>query len=113
MFSSFEKPFPYLPFPLLIIFLFLVLAGRTSWKAMDYISEAINQYAVMPADYSSSFQSYSVEWEGMEIFIPIEGDRGSYDAFPSTPYIQTLPKIELRKDNLSDGFKQKNRIQID
>ena len=88
-------------------FFILILAVKPSWRAMKNISKSINEYAIMPADYSDYFQLYSTEWEGIEVFIPVEGDRGSYDAFPSTPYIQRLEKIELRKEKLSDGFKLK------
>ena len=46
--------------------------------------------------------------EGVDIYIPENSDRIGNCAFPSTPYINNLELIELRGDDLSDGFRIKN-----
>lgn len=45
------------------------------------------------------------------IYVPSEGDQAGYYAFPSTPYIGRLDKIELRGDSLADGFRMKEEFR--
>ena len=54
------------------------------------------------------FEFTKAELEGVDIYIPENGDRIGNCAFPSTPYINNLELIELRGDDLSDGFRIKN-----
>lgn len=54
------------------------------------------------------FEFTKAELEGVDIYIPENGDRIGNRAFPSTPYINNLELIELRGNDLSDGFRIKN-----
>ena len=53
------------------------------------------------------FEFTKAELEGVDIYIPENGDRIGNRAFPSTPYINNLELIELRGNDLSDGFRIK------
>ena len=54
------------------------------------------------------FEFTKAELEGVDIYIPENSDRIGNCAFPSTPYINNLELIELRGNDLSDGFRIKN-----
>ena len=54
------------------------------------------------------FEFTKAELDRVEIYIPENGDRIGNRAFPSTPYINNLELIELRGNDLSDGFRIKN-----
>ena len=53
------------------------------------------------------FEFKKAELEGVDIYIPENGDRIGDCAFPSTPYINNLELIELRGNDLTDGFRIK------
>ena len=53
------------------------------------------------------FEFTKAELEGVDIYIPENGDRIGNCAFPSTPYINNLELIELRGNDLTDGFRIK------
>ena len=53
------------------------------------------------------FEFTKAELEGVDIYIPENGDRIGDCAFPSTPYINNLELIELRGNDLTDGFRIK------
>ena len=44
-------------------------------------------------------------------YIPIEGDQIGYYSFPSSPYEQRLSIIEMRSNNLKDGFRMKKEYK--
>ena len=45
------------------------------------------------------------------IYVPDQGDQAGYYAFPSTPYAARLDKIELRGENLKEGFRMKEEYR--
>lgn len=45
--------------------------------------------------------------DGINIWFPVEGDRGSYDVFPCVPYRGMIDKVEVRGNSLKDGFRIK------
>lgn len=45
------------------------------------------------------------------LYYPVSGDQMGYHHFPSTPYIERLPLIELRGSDLKDGFKMKDEYK--
>lgn len=60
-------------------------------------------YYLRQEDYGSyEYETYEID--GIAISYPVNDDRIGYDSFPASPYIQD---IELRGDNLRDGFRQK------
>ena len=50
-------------------------------------------------------------WEGEIIYSPKEYDQAGYYYFPSTPYAKRLKLIELRGENLTDGFRMKEQYR--
>lgn len=60
---------------------------------------AICNYNDMPSE--------AVEWEGYDIYVASENDQTGYSMFPSTPSKHALDIIELRGDELKDGFRLK------
>lgn len=59
-----------------------------------------------PADYNWK-ERRTVVWENMEIYVPDGSDSIGYHFFPSTPNEARLEAIELRTENLADGFRLK------
>ena len=57
------------------------------------------------------FEFKKAELDRVEIYIPENGDRIGNRAFPSTPYINNLELIELRGNDLSDGFRIKKNYK--
>lgn len=57
------------------------------------------------------YPTYEAELDGIKIWIPEQGDQAGYSVFPSTPYAQVLNIIELRGNDLQDGFKVKEEYQ--
>ena len=57
------------------------------------------------------FEFTKAELDRVEIYIPENGDRIGDCAFPSTPYINNLELIELRGNDLSDGFRIKKNYK--
>ena len=50
------------------------------------------------------YELETFEVEGITFYKPVEGDRTGYEYFPTSP---TKPSIELRGDDLKDGFRRK------
>lgn len=64
-----------------------------------------NQVGFEPFEYTKE------EFEGLDMYIPENGDRIGNRAFPSTPYIANLSRIELLGDEISDGFRVKDEYK--
>lgn len=45
--------------------------------------------------------------DGIRVWYPVEGDQGSYDVFPCVPFVNMVTKLELRGDDLRNGFRIK------
>lgn len=75
--------------------------------SVSNVNMLLNGCSIYPVDYSNSYQVRNVEWNNLEIFIPDRGDQVSYHYFPSTPYLARLELIELRGENIEDGFRIK------
>lgn len=74
---------------------------------ISYLSEAS---MVEQEDYGY-YSTYEADLNGVTIWLPNEGDQVGYSVFPSTPYEQLLNIIELRGDELKDGFRVKEEYQ--
>lgn len=64
--------------------------------------------------FPNDYKEYSVSkvlWNGLEVYLPDGSDQVSYHNFPSTPYSRRLDLIELRGENLEDGFKIKDEFE--
>lgn len=48
-----------------------------------------------------------IQWEGITIYVPAQGDQAGYYYFPSTPYPDRLKSLELKGRTLRDGFRLK------
>ena len=46
-----------------------------------------------------------VEWQGIQIAVPVGSDQCGYHAFPGTPYQQVLELIGLRGEDVGSGFR--------
>lgn len=70
----------------------------------------INNIGEMPFFYQEDYEwkaDIELKWEGISIWLPAEGDQISYAQFPSTPYSKILDAIELRGNDLKEGFRVK------
>ena len=52
-----------------------------------------------------------IEWEGISIYLPLEDTRAGYYFIPSVPYATKLKVLELRGDNLEEGFRIKEEYR--
>ena len=78
-----------------------------------YISQ-INELGHAEMVKQEDYAGYSVNeipWEKINIYLPEEGDRVGYEVFPSTPYGELLNIIELRGEDLQEGFRVKEQYQ--
>ncbi len=92
-----------------IVLVILILGICSNWGMLRYMFEQVEADSIeriRPADYNKSETvEYSVD--GVVVEVPAEGDQVGYYAFPSTPYSPMLEWIELRGDDLADGFRIK------
>lgn len=65
--------------------------------------------AIRDAFSSSRFRESRLLGE-TKLWIPQEGDQIGYNVFPSTPYGNILSIIELRGENVCEGFRVKERV---
>lgn len=82
----------YLVLPM---FQFVSTNEFTEIKAPDYV-EAVAEEHILDSEI---------------IYVPVYTDQASYNAFPSTPYINILSRIELRGERLEQGFKMKDEYR--
>ncbi len=83
------------------ICLFFLIRFDCKWVDMSLIK---------PQDYY--YMPYKeVAWEGLTIYVPTEGDRIGYHCFPSTPSEYRLDSIELRGNDLSEGFRVRDEYR--
>lgn len=85
--------------PLLSVFLSAILVHETGVlvRETDYPKHSVT----------------GVDYYGETFYQPDDGDQAGYAYFPSTPYEKRLEQIELRGDNLSDGFRVKELYRAD
>jgi hypothetical protein len=67
---------------------------------------------VREADYPH-YSVTGTDFSGVTVYLPDGGDQVGYDYFPSTPYGGQLEKIELRGEDLSDGFRVKEEFRLE
>ena len=86
-----------------IVYVLLALAAL--YKSAMFIKENVTGFRadtlVVQQDYDN-FPVTSYEIGTQTIYIPVEGDRTGYDAFPSSPWEMN---ISLRGSGLEAGFK--------
>lgn len=69
-------------------------------------SNSTDTYWKRPADYNWK-EAQGVLWENMEIYVPVGSDSIGYHFSPSTPNAERLESIELRAEDVKDGFRLK------
>lgn len=87
--------------------LVIILEMIVYMKQITYLNEGV---IVEQEDYGD-YPAYEAELDGITIWIPEQGDQAGYSVFPSTPYGQVLNIIELRGNDLQDGFRVKEEYQ--
>jgi len=110
--------------PILVTGVILEKLNRTKWdKRINYIAlcvvliycglSMIRHIGVQgrtplfhPNDYVVR-ECRQIEWEGIMLFLPIHDDRVCYHHFPGMQPEFRLATIELRSDNIKDGFRVK------
>ena len=65
---------------------------------------------IVPADYAEK-TGYVKEVDGELVWIPADGEQAGYNLFPSTPYDKRLQLIELRGEDIKDGFRMKQEYR--
>lgn len=81
--------------PLLLLYVYVAkLATPSDIERLDWLRQT--EYRDWPAS------QYSVD--GAMIWVPDEGDRIGYSAFPSAPLKEKLDGLHLRGDSLKEGF---------
>ena len=68
---------------------------------------SLEEYLLLPADYGTYFEMQCIEWNGIKIYAPKNGDQGNYEEFPAIPYSARLELIEFCGDDMGDGFRMK------
>lgn len=85
----------------------ICLGVSNLYRVADCLTET---YWKRPADYNwKEVVSYS--WEGMDVFVPKEGDSVGYWYFPGMPGAARLESIELRTGELEGGFRLKEEYK--
>jgi len=82
------------------IFFLAFMAGGiwTAWQEFD------RDNLVGQEDYEWR-ETAVVEWQGIQIAVPVGSDQCGYHAFPGTPYQQVLELIGLRGEDVGSGFR--------
>lgn len=93
-----------------IIWSKILILGMIFCGYMSYLWNLKEISIYYPTDYPH-FLCYEAELEGERIYLPTEGDRTGYHAFPATPYSARLNVIEKRGENIEDGFRVKDEYK--
>lgn len=75
-------------------------------RMLQVADDFTETYWKRPADYNWK-ENRSIAWENINIYVPEGSDSIGYFFFPSTPNEARLETIELRTENLADGFRLK------
>ena len=88
----------------------IAIASYCMYPILNYSMNCEWKYKRKGADYAEyTVAEYKL---GKEIiYVPENGDQAGYHAFPSTPYATRLGLIELRGDQLSEGFRMKEEYR--
>lgn len=80
-----------------------------AYKALTFGGEVLGSinfsYLVRQQDYGR-YEVVSYELNGVDIYIPTEGNQVGYEPFPSAPF---EPEAQLMGNDVKDGFKNINR----
>lgn len=88
-----------------------VLIGTSIYILIGAKDLSIKWYYSWPADYGAWYEMESIDWNNMQVYTPKEGDQTNYLEFPAIPYAQRLDVIELRGDEMVDGFRVKEEYR--
>ena len=77
--------------------------------AINYVR--VNEFTELKSPDYFSRESYETALGDVTVYCPVAGDQIGYYKFPSTPYAARLQLIELRGDDLSEGFKMKEEYR--
>lgn len=87
-----------------------ILGLSCLWPIVNSAFETEELYKIRCADYAQySCREYILD--GERIYVPDQGDQAGYEAFPSTPYVNRLDKIELRGETLKEGFRMREEYR--
>lgn len=90
--------------------LIIVLGSCCMYPLLHYGITYECTYLKRCADYAEyACSEYHLDNE--VIYVPTNGDQAGYYAFPSTPYSSRINLIELRRGNLSEGFRMKEEYR--
>lgn len=76
---------------------------------IDYVS--VNEFTELKSPDYDSREAYETTLGGETIYYPVEGDLIGYYKFPSTPYVARLQLIELRGEDIAEGFRMKEEYR--
>lgn len=78
--------------------------------ARDGLSMGIEKKWIWPDGYAN-FAGEEADCDGVTFYLPVEDDRIGYYYFPSTPYKGRLNHMELRGEDISEGFRPRADAQ--
>lgn len=98
------------------IVLLMFFMGSSYWENyftvdMVYIKHSLLEpYYVMQKDYDTT-ELKTKDMNGVTVYSPLHGEISGYYNFPTTTYPQMIEEVELRGDQLKDGFRNKNQTR--
>ena len=75
------------------------------------VSIAANELMLKRPAYYIFRDCDEVQWNGINVYVPVEDAYCGYYYMPSLPYEKTLDYIELRGQDVQDGFKVKEEVK--
>ena len=87
----------------------LVTVGLFVWIMGQVF--ALDNIPLKRSAYYSSRECREVEWDGIQVYIPVEDGNMGYYYFPSTQHESVLNYIELRGKGLNCGFRIKKEYK--
>lgn len=90
-----------------VVFL-ICLAGIVAKGSLDVMSGNEKIPIIFPHDYPTYECREIIFNSKVKIYVPIEGDRTGYGNFPAIPYPDRLNTIEMRGEEMEDGFRTKD-----
>lgn len=97
-------------YPKYLSIIIAVVILSNMYTMFEYVVEYPSSNFIESSEYED-LECYVEVLGDEDIYIPVEDDRVGYYDFPSTPYARRLKLIELRGNELSDGFRMKEEYR--